>query len=146
VRYFEKSRMEISDPAGDPSSPWYVTNGLLVVELVTGQMQIGLSSFHSRQPPEVNVAGDPDDADGPTYATFGGLRALTALTYDAGGKLAARRQQRRRRSKLKRDGNGHRRRRDGVPRLSTGQPLDAVRRARSGAPRQARRCRCRRRA
>src|SRR5690606_31465711 len=29
VQYFDKSRMEITDPAGDQSSPWYVTNGLL---------------------------------------------------------------------------------------------------------------------
>lgn len=36
VQYYDKSRMEINDPSGDSSSPWYVTNGLLVVELVTG--------------------------------------------------------------------------------------------------------------
>src|SRR5690606_21893760 len=41
VQYFDKSRMEISNPSGDQSSPWYVTNGLLVVELITGQMQTG---------------------------------------------------------------------------------------------------------
>ena len=39
VQYFDKSRMEITDPeGGDPASIWYVTNGLLVVELVTGDM------------------------------------------------------------------------------------------------------------
>src|SRR5437867_4231184 len=26
VQYFDKSRMEINNPAGDPTSPWFVTN------------------------------------------------------------------------------------------------------------------------
>src|SRR5438093_4307514 len=29
VQYFDKSRMEINNPGGDPNSPFYVTNGLL---------------------------------------------------------------------------------------------------------------------
>ncbi|MEX2425275.1 MAG: hypothetical protein WD401_00790, partial [Thermomicrobiaceae bacterium] len=41
VQYFDKSRMEINDPDGDPSSPWYVTNGRLAWELMTGNIQIG---------------------------------------------------------------------------------------------------------
>src|SRR6476659_11379947 len=36
VQYFDKSRMEINNPAADKADPFYVTNGLLVVELVTG--------------------------------------------------------------------------------------------------------------
>src|SRR5436853_2239141 len=28
VLYFDKSRMEVNDPSADPTSPWYVTNGL----------------------------------------------------------------------------------------------------------------------
>src|SRR5690349_17176829 len=31
VQYFDKSRMEINNPDGDHNTPWYVTNGLLVV-------------------------------------------------------------------------------------------------------------------
>ena len=38
VQYFDKSRMEITHPGGDQSSVWYVTNGLLVNELMTGQI------------------------------------------------------------------------------------------------------------
>jgi len=38
VAYFDKSRMEINDPAGDPSAVWYVTNGRLVWEMMTGRM------------------------------------------------------------------------------------------------------------
>ncbi len=71
VQYFDKARMEISQPtSGDPNSIWYVTNGLLVVELITGRMQIGDANFTQRQPATVNVAGDADDPTGPTYASF----------------------------------------------------------------------------
>jgi hypothetical protein len=69
VVYFDKSRMEVTDPEADPESIWYVTNGLLVVELMTGQMQIGHELFEQREPAWVNVAGD-----GPTYATFAAHR------------------------------------------------------------------------
>ncbi|HUZ03002.1 MAG TPA: hypothetical protein VMU89_21880, partial [Thermomicrobiaceae bacterium] len=41
VQYFDKSRMEITHPNGDPNSIWYVTNGLLAEELITGRMQLG---------------------------------------------------------------------------------------------------------
>ena len=37
VQYFDKSRMEITHPDGDPDSVWYVTNGLLVIEMITGR-------------------------------------------------------------------------------------------------------------
>jgi len=76
VQYFDKTRMEITDPAGDRTSPWYVTNGLLAKELVTGQLQLGDATFEPHPPAQVNVAGDPDDPDAPTYASFSGL--LTA--------------------------------------------------------------------
>ena len=72
VQYFDKSRMEITNPYGNPNSIWYVTNGLIVKELVTGQMQTGDNTFLELTPAQVNVAGDPDDAGGPTYASFAG--------------------------------------------------------------------------
>ncbi|MEZ4524203.1 MAG: PQQ-dependent sugar dehydrogenase [Thermomicrobiales bacterium] len=74
VVYFDKSRMEITTPAADPDSIWYVTNGLLVVELMTGQMQVGNDAFVDRRPAEINVAGDSGDPQGVTYATLAGLR------------------------------------------------------------------------
>ncbi len=80
VQYYDKSRMEINNPnEGDPNSPWYVTNGLLVVELMTGQMQVGDADFVERLPAEINVAGDADDPDGVTYQTFATLRDLPPL-------------------------------------------------------------------
>ncbi|CAN5646607.1 hypothetical protein BH23CHL2_BH23CHL2_03700 [soil metagenome] len=70
VRYYDKARMEVTDPNADPDSVWYVTNGLLVVELVTGRMQVGDNEFVERSTAQVNVAGDASDPNGPTYATM----------------------------------------------------------------------------
>jgi len=77
VQYYDKSRMELTDPDGDPSSPWYVTNGLLVVELVSGRIQLGDDAFISLPPSSANIAGDPDDPNGPTYASLAGKLAAS---------------------------------------------------------------------
>lgn len=79
VQYFDKSRMEITNPAADRSSPWYVTNGLLAKELITGQLQLGDATFQAVPPAQVNVAGDPDDPNAPTYANFAHLLAAAPL-------------------------------------------------------------------
>jgi hypothetical protein len=68
VQYFDKSRMEINDPGADPNSAFYVTNGLLTVELISGRMQVGKNSFVARQPSRANVTGDAGDVLAPTYA------------------------------------------------------------------------------
>jgi len=73
VQYFDKSRMEINNPSGDQSSPWYVTNGLLVNELISGMMQVGDADFVPKEPADINVAGDPDDPDAVTYADLAGV-------------------------------------------------------------------------
>lgn len=82
VQYFDKSRMELTDPDADSGSPWFVTNGLLVREMMTGELQVGDADFEEREPADVNAAGDPDDPDGITYAT---LAALTELPAHAAG-------------------------------------------------------------
>ncbi|MEZ4522717.1 MAG: hypothetical protein R3A46_13885 [Thermomicrobiales bacterium] len=79
VQYYDKSRMEISHPNADPASVWYVTNGLLVMEMMTGYLQTGDEIGTQYDPAEINVAGDADDATGPTYATFGSVREEFAL-------------------------------------------------------------------
>jgi WD40 repeat protein len=86
VQYFDKSRMELTNPAGDQSSPYYVTNGLLVVELMTGRLQLGDSKFENREAANIGVAGDPDDSTGPTYKALG---KLTARADNATGILVA---------------------------------------------------------
>jgi uncharacterized membrane protein (UPF0127 family) len=70
VQYFDKSRMELNDPQGDPNDPWHVTNGLLVIELMAGRVQTGDDSFLPRRPSVANVAGDAHDPNSPTYATL----------------------------------------------------------------------------
>jgi len=77
VQYFDKTRMEINDPEGDPSSAWYVTNGLLAQELITGNMQVGDDKFEHYEPAQVNVAGDPG-VESPTYATMNLLMERSA--------------------------------------------------------------------
>ncbi|MDQ3704342.1 MAG: molybdate ABC transporter substrate-binding protein [Chloroflexota bacterium] len=73
VQYFDKSRMEINNPEGDKNSPFYVTNGLLTVELVSGRMQTGNNSFADRTPANIPLASDNDDPNAPTYASFARL-------------------------------------------------------------------------
>jgi hypothetical protein len=75
VVYFDKARMEINDPGADPSSPWYVSNGLLVFEMISGRMQVGADTYEQRAPADIVVAGDtaagPDSSRvTPTYASL----------------------------------------------------------------------------
>jgi len=76
VQYFDKARMEVNDPRGDRTSRWFVTTGLLVVELITGRTQIGDNQFVQHAPADIPVAGDQDDPNSPTYASFGGVTGL----------------------------------------------------------------------
>src|SRR5436190_2858244 len=59
VTYFDKARMEINDPKADPASPWYVTNGLLVYEMMSARIQIGANQFKPAEPARIIVAGEP---------------------------------------------------------------------------------------
>lgn len=72
VQYFDKSRMEVNNPNGDKSSPFYVTNGLLAVEMISGQIQVGNKRFIPHYPADINLASDVDDISltTPTYASF----------------------------------------------------------------------------
>jgi hypothetical protein len=58
VQYYDKSRMEINNPSANPASPWYVTNGLLVYEMVSGKVQVGTNNYEARAPARISVAGD----------------------------------------------------------------------------------------
>lgn len=86
VRYYDKARMELNDPAADPQSAWYVTNGLLVRELVEGRAQLAQdvqkslcpydvanSDDERACPASIPVAGDLDiytDQITPSYRDF----------------------------------------------------------------------------
>lgn len=62
VQYFDKGRMELTDPATGR-----VTNGLLAKELVSGNQQIGNTTWVHHEPPAIPLAGDQGGV-GPTYA------------------------------------------------------------------------------
>ena len=79
VYYYDKSRMELTNPLIDRGERWYITNGLLVNEMISGDVQIGDGEFDTRQPAAVNVAGDLDDVLGPTYASFSDLLEVPPL-------------------------------------------------------------------
>ncbi len=72
VQYLDKSRMEINDPNAPPSQPWFVTNGLLVTEMIRGEIQVGQSEFTPDSPANIPIAGDPDNSF-PTYASLARL-------------------------------------------------------------------------
>lgn len=67
VQYYDKTRMELTRPGGP------VTNGLLVVELLTGRRQVGDARFEPGEPAAEAVAGDPagQNPQAPTYRALG---------------------------------------------------------------------------
>ncbi len=87
VQYFDKGRMEMNDPAGDRNSRWFVTSGLLVKELISGRMQVGDNEFVQRNPADVPIAGDANDASAPNYGSFAGVTGQTFA--DRTGQQAA---------------------------------------------------------
>jgi hypothetical protein len=87
VQYFEKSRMEINNSAA-PKDQWFVSNGLIVQEMASGQLQLGDHLFEPRERASIPVAGDlVGNESPPTYAGFGqfephlqdGLRSVNTV-------------------------------------------------------------------
>jgi hypothetical protein len=80
VMYFDKARMEIpnldaAEHARPEDDPWLVTTGLLATELITGQLQLGDTTFERHEPAQIPVAGDLDSTLAPTYADLTRLLA-----------------------------------------------------------------------
>lgn len=87
VEYFDKTRMEITNPSSDQSSKYYVTNGLLVKEMLAGQIQVGDSSFQDVAKANVPMAGDPvNNVNMPTYAAFSAVCTLDLTSNRAGNR------------------------------------------------------------
>jgi hypothetical protein len=86
VQYFDKSRMEMPTEGladtEDVDSPWYITQGRLAYELISGQLQIGDDAFESHAPSQRSAAGDPADVTAPTYAVMGDQMGLSAGPND----------------------------------------------------------------
>ncbi|NWJ95622.1 MAG: hypothetical protein HXX20_07550 [Chloroflexi bacterium] len=84
VQYFDKSRMELTNPLADKNNPYFVTNGLLTKELVSGQMQVGDNRYLEGVAADIPVAGDSEgNPDCPTYATFGQAELASLKAGDA---------------------------------------------------------------
>ena len=82
MAYFDKGRLDILNPDGDASSPWFVSGAALVRELLSGQIQFGTDAFVTRAAPAIAVVGDPG-TDALTYANLApfayiGNQALSA--------------------------------------------------------------------
>ncbi len=73
VMYFDKGRMELNNPAGDRKSNWFVSSGLLVQELISGQIQLGTAEYAARGSADLAMVGDINDPNAPTYASLAGL-------------------------------------------------------------------------
>ena len=73
VQYTDKSRMELPVHPVEPDSDWFITQGLLATELMTGELQLGDATFEQHQPADIYVAGDPVNNQSPTYAQMGQL-------------------------------------------------------------------------
>jgi len=83
VQYFDKSRMEINNPQGDRSQPFFVTNGLLTVEMISGFIQLGDADFVRFHPACIPMSGDFGDTLAPTYFAFQGVSNTQAGDHDA---------------------------------------------------------------
>lgn len=71
VQYYDKSRMEINQPDA-PRGAYYVTNGRLADELITGLLQTGDAQYDQRNPAAIAVAGDPQN----TFPLYQDLRTV----------------------------------------------------------------------
>ena len=68
------------------SDPNFVTNGLLVSEMMSGQMQLGDNTFVQRLFNDIRVAGDPEgDPNTPTYTDFDRYGLLKPGSSDSSG-------------------------------------------------------------
>jgi hypothetical protein len=81
VQYFDKARMEVNDPAGNRNDPYFVTNGRLVVEMASGEIQLGLNDHMYVGGAETCVAGDcPRSTYDTATPTFADLYNVSSLT------------------------------------------------------------------
>jgi hypothetical protein len=88
VYYFDKARMELTNPS--MKNRGGITNGLLVVEMVNGQLQLGDAFFgKGYAPAEVAVAGDPLGVNpgAPTYRSFLAVATLDSVTNRAQNRV-----------------------------------------------------------
>ncbi len=101
VQYWDKTRLEITDPSKPPGAPDYISGSSLVRELMNGEAQVGAKTFLALGPAKIPLVGDPQDFSNPalTYATLAPyaslkddnraeklLEATVSTTFDKKGK------------------------------------------------------------
>jgi hypothetical protein len=74
--YYDKARLDVSDPEADPDSVWYASGALLVQEMIAGRMQLGGGREALKPAPEIAVAGDLEQTRPVSYATLGPLASV----------------------------------------------------------------------
>ena len=83
VQYFDKNRMEINNPQANRNDLFFVTNGLLARELISGRIALGdqQNQVEQRAPSQEAVAGDPAHLN-PDAVTYASLREVASLQND----------------------------------------------------------------
>lgn len=92
VLYWDKSRMEITNPSGNRSDKYFVTNGLLARELIGGQIQLGNNHLvvAPQGAAQIPAAGDSANNPGtPTYAAFARVTTLPGSEKPAPNRSGA---------------------------------------------------------
>ena len=90
VQYFDKSRMELNNPGGNQNDPFFVTNGLLTVELISGFIQVGEKDFVKFRPACLPMSGDLGDRLAPTYFGFQKVSNTQAGNHPAQNRVGQR--------------------------------------------------------
>jgi hypothetical protein len=75
--------MEVNNPSADQSQTFFVTNGLLTVELISGYIQTGDQQFQQYRPACIPMTGDFGDLSAPTYFAFQGVSNTQAGDHPA---------------------------------------------------------------
>ncbi|HEX2282565.1 MAG TPA: hypothetical protein VHG52_12480, partial [Thermomicrobiales bacterium] len=74
--YFDKGRLDITDPTLSPDDPWYVSGALLSSELLSGEIQLGEQEFVRREPADIAIVGDYEQPNPVTYASLSKLSSV----------------------------------------------------------------------
>jgi hypothetical protein len=81
VQYYDKSRMEVNNPDANPNDPFFVTNGLLTVEMIAGEVRLGETEIRATTAATLTVAGDPRK-DNPLTPSYGAMRGVASVKGD----------------------------------------------------------------
>ncbi|MBA2452495.1 MAG: transglycosylase SLT domain-containing protein [Chloroflexia bacterium] len=89
IVYFDKGRLDILDPAGDPEDLWYVSGALLSSEMLSGEIQLGADEFVRRAPADIAIVGDYEQENPVTYASLSKLSSVWSDPAVAEGEYVA---------------------------------------------------------